>query len=162
MVYTGDYNVNRAYAYQQAVNLSGTVYVAMDIAPVGVTPPNSPWVICPGYKIDSEFKSNDVTVVLNTSSDFVSDKVTGQAEIPVTIQECTAGDYGNGLAFVNGMYSITFKGTITVTVPNEWTNSDFLLTAVGATVTKQDNNKWTISCVDTTPVTVLFFGVSGY
>lgn len=161
VIYTGNYDATRVYSYQQAVSFNGAIYVASDFVS-GVVPPASPWLIYPGYHVSTPFKSEDVQLTISTSDDYSSSVVTGKTSLVTTVQECTAGDYGNGLAFISGQYSLTFKGTITVTVPEDWTNDDFLVMTSGASLTKSGSNMWQISSSELNPVSILFYGVSSY
>lgn len=163
VIYQGQYDSTQAYTYQSAVAYQGAIYVATDIARAGTVPPSLPWQLYPGYDMATPFGSTAVPITITTAADFVSDKVTGVTTLTTTVQEYTAGDDGTGLAFLSGVYELTCKGTLTVTVPEGWNTTELIVGVTGgATATRLDNETWQVSCATSLAITITFYGISVY
>ena len=163
VLYKGQYDSAQAYACQSAVAYNGAVYVSTDIVCAGTVPPASPWQAYPGYSVTTPFNAEAVAVTITTAADYVSDKVTGVTSLSTTVQEYTAGNVGSGLTFLNGSYTLTCKGTLTITVPEGWNNTELTVAVTGgAASTRVGTNAWQITCAESLTTTIIFYGISTY
>jgi len=160
VIYTGAYDPTRAYAFQQAVSFDGAVYVATtDIGQV-TPPPDGAWVLYPGFSHAATVSATELKLTVTTSTDFVAGAVTGSHTYEVTLNQYATMCGGTGLYQVVGSYAKAFTGTLAVTLPNGWANSDFLVSASGTATVTTSSTGWEITSLDSsTATTIVFVGV---